>query len=79
MLCLNQFLVRRSGWECKREPNTTSAACRAGLVVGLYGVKDAEYVYCITQLDLSSGNAPAYKVLINIDDLSGGKGQNSND
>jgi hypothetical protein len=36
-------------------------------VVGLYGVENAEYVYAVTQLDLSSGNAPAYTVRINPD------------
>jgi hypothetical protein len=36
-------------------------------VVGLYGVEDGEYVYGLTQLDLTSGNAPAYKVRINQD------------
>ncbi len=33
-------------------------------VVGLYVVENGEYVYGVTQLDLSSGNAPAYTVRI---------------
>jgi len=36
-------------------------------VVGLYGIENAEYVYGVTQLDLSSGNAPVYTVRINSD------------
>jgi hypothetical protein len=36
-------------------------------VVGLYGVESGEYVYGVTQLDLSSGSAPAYRVRINPD------------
>ena len=33
-------------------------------VVGLQGVKDGEYVYGVTRLDLSRGNAPVWLVRI---------------
>ena len=36
-------------------------------VVGIYGVENGGYVYGVAQLDVSSGNAPAYKVQINAD------------
>lgn len=34
-------------------------------VVGLYGVQDDEYVYGVTLLDVSNGNAPTFLVRIN--------------
>jgi hypothetical protein len=36
-------------------------------VVGLQGVEDGEYVYNVTNLDLSGGNAPIFKVRIGKD------------
>jgi hypothetical protein len=36
-------------------------------IVSLCGIENGEYVYGVTQLDLSSGDAPAYTVRINAD------------
>jgi hypothetical protein len=33
-------------------------------VVGLQGVEDGEYVYAVTQLDVSNGDAPTWTVRI---------------
>ena len=49
--------------------NSTNAACHrlyfsAAWVVGLQGVEEGEYVYNVTCLDISEGNAPALRVRI---------------
>lgn len=62
--CLPRQCLRQVGIRHGRGASLSPCISRPFGFVGLQGVESGEYVYDVTNLDLSDGNVPIFKVRI---------------